>query len=438
MGRNVGYFYAPGEQSYYFSPCHPMEPVRVDMTHELVKNYNLFDSLSVFIYDKATENQLKAIHSPEYIDYIRNFTPSTINKNYNTNKRTHSLDEDCPLFKGVYDYMSSTVGGSLLCAKNINQGTSDICINWAGGMHHAKKASASGFCFANDIVACIIDLLRYHQRVLYIDIDVHHGDGVEQFFYESNRVMTLSFHQYGDFFPATGETKESGSGIGTNYSINVPLKRGINDQDYETIFNKIVFECINRYNPEVIVLQMGADSVAGDRLGGFNLSNKGHSQCLNYIKSFNLPLVVLGGGGYTTQNVARTWTLETGVALGVELEDMLPENSFIGTDGWKANLEIKANENIANLNTKKDINDTIQQVMEVLKRAEITPSIQLQNIPKDWYNIDVDSDEIEIDPKTEYAPHFNSDNHSLAHNHSRNESYDSSPAKKSKTYFEWS
>ncbi|KAI9298197.1 histone deacetylase Clr6 [Neoconidiobolus thromboides FSU 785] len=433
MSSNVSYFYAPGEQSYYFSPCHPMEPIRVDMTHELVKGYNLFDYLNIVLYNKATEHQLKAIHSPEYIDYVHNFKPSTLIKNYNKNKRAHTLDEDCPLFKGVYDYMSSTVGGSLLCAKDINEGNADICINWAGGMHHAKKATASGFCFANDIVACIVELLRYHQRVLYIDIDVHHGDGVEQFFYESNRVMTLSFHQYGDFFPATGETKESGSGAGKDHSINVPLKRGINDQDYEVVFNKIVFEAVNRYNPGVIVLQMGADSVAGDRLGEFNLSNKGHSKCLKYAKSFGLPLVVLGGGGYTTQNVARTWTLETGVALGVELNDMLPKNSFIGTDEWKANLEIKSNNNMTNLNTKQNITNTIQHVMEVLKRTEIAPSVQLQNVPKDWYDIDIDSDEIEINYSTGHPPHYGLN----GHNHNHNEHHSDSPAKKTKSDFKW-
>ena len=124
----------------------------------------------------------------------------------------------------------------------------DIVINWSGGLHHAKKSEASGFCYINDIVVAILELLKYHPRVLYIDIDVHHGDGVEEAFYLTNRVMTVSFHQYGNspddpskiFFPGTGHIDETGAGAGRRYSVNVPLKEGMDDQSYEYIFTRVM------------------------------------------------------------------------------------------------------------------------------------------------------------------------------------------------------
>jgi len=116
----------------------------------------------------------------------------------------------------------------------LNHGLSDICINWSGGLHHAKKSEASGFCYMNDIVLSILELLKYHARVLYIDIDIHHGDGVEEAFYTTDRVMTCSFHKYGDFFPGTGDIEDIGDGNGKYYSVNFPLKDGIGDEDFFT------------------------------------------------------------------------------------------------------------------------------------------------------------------------------------------------------------
>lgn len=121
----------------------------------------------------------------------------------------------------------------------MNRGLCDIAINWAGGLHHAKKSEASGFCYVNDIVLGILELLRYYARVLYIDIDVHHGDGVEEAFYTTDRVMTVSFHKYGEFFPGTGELKDVGVQKGKYYSVNVPLRDGIDDDSYQSTFEPV-------------------------------------------------------------------------------------------------------------------------------------------------------------------------------------------------------
>lgn len=208
-----------------------------------------------------------------------------------------------------------SAGGSIDGAKILNNGEADICINWGGGLHHAKKIEASGFCYVNDIVLGILELLKFHNRVLYIDIDVHHGDGVEEAFYLTNRVMTLSLHRFGDFFPGTGSIADVGEDEGKNYAVNVPLKKGIDDENYTRVFKEIARNVIEYYRPSAIVMQCGADSLSYDKLGDFCLTVKGHGECVNYIKSFNTPLMLLGGGGYTIENVARCWTYETGVCL---------------------------------------------------------------------------------------------------------------------------
>ena len=188
----------------------------------------------------------------------------------------------------------------------LNHGMVDIAINWSGGLHHAKKSEASGFCYINDIVLAILELLKYHPRVLYIDIDIHHGDGVEEAFYTTDRVMTVSFHKFGDFFPGTGDFKDEGAERGKHYSVNVPLNDGIDDRSYTALFKAVISKVMEVYRPTVVVLQCGADSLTGDRLGCFNLTVKGHGECVKYVKSFGLPLLVLGGGGYNIRNVSRS------------------------------------------------------------------------------------------------------------------------------------
>lgn len=174
----------------------------------------------------------------------------------------------------------------------------------------------------------IIELLRSHQRVLYIDIDVHHGDGVEEAFYTTDRVMTVSFHKYGEYFPGTGELRDIGINLGKHYSVNFPLRDGITDEAYKDIFEPVIGAVMEHYQPGAVVLQCGGDSLSGDRLGCFNLSMRGHANCVNFVKGFNKPTLVLGGGGYTMRNVARTWAYETGQLLGMEMGSTLPFTEY--------------------------------------------------------------------------------------------------------------
>lgn len=284
------------------------------------------------------------------------------------------------MFPGLYDFCKLTAGGSILAASKINSGEYDIAINWAGGLHHAKRNEASGFCYVNDIVLGILELLKVNKRVLYIDIDVHHGDGVEEAFYTTDRVMTASFHKFGDFFPGTGRLDDCGLCKGKNYSVNVPLKDGIDDADYREVFNPIISRIIETFTPNVIVMQCGADSVSGDKLGCFNLSNVGHGDCVKFVRSFNIPMIVLGGGGYTVENVAKVWAYDTSIAIGVDISKDIPYNEYIEYFGPHYKMQVPRL-NIDNMNSREGLNKIVESVFENLRNIIPSPSVQMTRTP---------------------------------------------------------
>ncbi|XP_043713425.1 histone deacetylase 9 isoform X2 [Telopea speciosissima] len=325
----ISYFYDGDVGSVYFGPNHPMKPHRLCMTHHLVLSYDLHKKMEIYRPHKAYPVELAQFHSADYVEFLHRITPDTQHLFANELVK-YNLGEDCPVFENLFEFCQIYAGGTIDAARRLNNKLCDIAINWAGGLHHAKKCEASGFCYINDLVLGILELLKYHARVLYIDIDVHHGDGVEEAFYFTDRVMTVSFHKYGDmFFPGTGDVKEIGEKEGKFYAINVPLKDGIDDASFTRLFKTIISKVVETYLPGAIVLQCGADSLAGDRLGCFNLSIDGHSECVRFVKKFNLPLLVTGGGGYTKENVARCWAVETGVLLDTELPNEIPDNEYI-------------------------------------------------------------------------------------------------------------
>jgi len=378
--RKVEYFYDPDVGNYYYGSAHPMKPHRVRLTHHLLVNYGLYRQMNVFRPLKASKDELSRFHKDDYLDFLRLCTPDSEERYANQMERFNVGQDDCPIFSDLYEYCQIYAGGSLCAAARLNARKSDIVVNWSGGMHHAKKSEASGFCYVNDIVLAILELLKKHQRVLYLDIDIHHGDGVEEAFYHTNRVMTLSFHQYGDFFPGTGTVQDDGVKDGKGYALNFPLQDGLTDSTFRSVFRPVIDEVMNRFRPEAVVMCCGADSIAGDRLGCWNLTIKGHADCIEYVKSFGIPLMLLGGGGYTPRNVARCWAWETGVALGNTdiLVDDLPFNDYyeyFSKGDYKLHLPTK--QNLENLNSNESLQETLVQVLRILRSIESAPSVPI-------------------------------------------------------------
>ncbi|KAI0093840.1 hypothetical protein BDY19DRAFT_902557 [Irpex rosettiformis] len=382
--RPIVSYYSPlGVGPQHYGERHPMKPHRLTLTNALVFGYGL-DKQIHHIYDPrpATQAELEAYHDHDYIEFLSRVTPQ------NQNQFKQAIDqfncvEDCPVFADMYDFCKKYAGASLAAARKLAAGTTDIAINWSGGLHHAKKAEPSGFCYVNDIVLGILELLRYHPRVLYIDIDIHHGDGVEFAFYNTNRVMTLSFHKYtGDFFPGTGKLDDNGSGLGKHFCLNVPLQDGIDDDMYLATFKTIVDDTVTAFRPSAIVLQCGADSLGCDRLGAFNLSIAAHGECVNFVRKYNVPLMVVGGGGYTIKNVSRCWTYETAVLVGASIEDNLPVtiyDSFFRESNWKLHPPLTGK--VDNQNTPTSLQRITTSIRTKLRYLQGAPSVALQEIP---------------------------------------------------------
>ncbi|KAF2362867.1 Histone deacetylase domain [Trinorchestia longiramus] len=379
--KKVCYYYDSDIGNYYYGQGHPMKPHRIRMTHNLLLNYGLYRKMEIYRPHKATQDEMTKFHSDDYIRFIRSIRPDNMNE-YNKQMQKFNVGEDCPVFDGLYEFCQLSAGGSIAGAVKLNKQACDLAINWAGGLHHAKKSEASGFCYVNDIVLAILELLKYHQRVLYIDIDIHHGDGVEEAFYTTDRVMTVSFHKYGEYFPGTGDLRDIGAGKGKYYAVNFPLRDGIEDESYQSIFEPIMTKVMETYQPSAIVLQCGADSLSGDRLGCFNLTLKGHAKCVEFVKKYNLPLLLLGGGGYTIRNVARCWTYETAVALNADIANELPYNDYFEYFGPDFKLHISPS-NMANQNTPEYMDKIKTRLFENLRMLPHAPGVQSIAIPED-------------------------------------------------------
>ncbi|KAG8341714.1 histone deacetylase [Trypanosoma vivax] len=299
-------------------PQHAMKPYRLLATMELITTLGLRRYCRTVVPPPIRIEDLLAYHAEDYI--LNLGLHNSRSWLWNTEVSKVSFSGDCPPVEGIVEHSLSIASGSLMAAVLLNSGKVDIAIHWGGGMHHAKCGECSGFCYVNDIVLAIIELLKCFGRVLYIDLDMHHGDGVDEAFCESERVFTLSLHKFGEsFFPGTGHPRDIGVGKGRHFTMNLAIWDGVDDFFYTTIFERALSSIASRFVPEVVVLQCGADSLAGDRLGHFNLSSWGHGKCLEEVKKLGLPMLVVGGGGYTLKNVAKLWAYETSILCGRRL-----------------------------------------------------------------------------------------------------------------------
>ncbi|EEU48845.1 uncharacterized protein NECHADRAFT_31703 [Fusarium vanettenii 77-13-4] len=397
--KKVAYFYDSDIGNYAYVTGHPMKPHRIRLAHSLIMQYNLYQKMEIYRAKPATRGEMTQFHTDDYIDFLQKVTPDNMDS-FMREQGKYNVGDDCPVFDGLFEFCGISAGGSMEGAARLNRQKCDIAINWAGGLHHAKKCEASGFCYVNDIVLGILELLRFKKRVLYVDIDVHHGDGVEEAFYTTDRVMTVSFHKYGEYFPGTGELRDTGIGQGKNYAVNFPLRDGITDVSYRSIFQPVIENVMKYFQPEAVVLQCGGDSLSGDRLGCFNLSMDGHANCVNFVKSFNLPTLVLGGGGYTMRNVARTWAFETGVLVGQEMERTLPYNEYYEYYAPDFELNVRSS-NMENSNSREYLEKITSAVIDNLRQTGPAPSVQMQDVPRKPFGGMTDEEEAELDDMDE-------------------------------------
>ncbi|KAH9158730.1 hypothetical protein LEN26_002764 [Aphanomyces euteiches] len=404
MGKSrVSYFYHPEVGNFYYGPNHYMKLHRIKLAHHLVLSYGLWRKMDVFEPHWASAEEMKAFHATEYIDFLQKVSP-TNEKSLQSEATKFSMgteNADCPVFDGIFNYCQLSAGGSLDAAYRLIHGLTDIAINWSGGLHHAKKSEASGFCYVNDIVLGILELLKYHPRVLYIDIDVHHGDGVEEAFYTTDRVMTLSFHKYGDFFPGTGGLKEIGAKDRKYYAVNCPLKSGIDNEAYMSIFKPVMDKVMETFRPGAVVLQCGY----------VKKYLKGHGECVRYVKSFGLPTMVLGGGGYSVRNVSRCWAYETAVCLDEQVGNDIPFNEYFEFYAPTFQLDLVPNPELDNCNSRSYLETIKTGIFENLRMLKGPPSVQIQAQGHTISEKDEDAKDpdLRIEPSKQHDAEFYSD-----------------------------
>jgi acetoin utilization protein AcuC len=319
------FIYTDAYFDYDYGLTHPLKIVRLKLAYELIKASGLLSlpSVQYIPAQKAEDEDLSLFHSQDYLQVLKRVSDGHVDQDV----YPYGLGPgDNPIFKGVYDWSLWVVGATLQAIDFVMNGEGDIAFNIAGGLHHAQKSKASGFCYVNDPVVGISKLLRRGKRVVYLDIDAHHGDGVQAAFYGTPQVLTISLHETGyTLFPGTGFESEIGTGEGEGYSVNVPFLPFTDDETYLWAFEEVVPPLILAYQPDLVVTQLGVDTFYNDPLTKLNLSIHCFEKVLRRIKTIAPRWVALGGGGYDISNVARAWALAWGVMNGVEMKESLPE-----------------------------------------------------------------------------------------------------------------
>jgi acetoin utilization protein AcuC len=295
--------------SYDFGPGHPLAPVRVELTMALARELGVLTAggVSTAVPEPASQQQLELVHDPAYLDAVRLGA---------ANPAFGLGTPDNPVFPGMHDASALVAGATLAAAAAVWTGQADHGANVAGGLHHAMRRAASGFCVYNDPAIAISWLLAQGaQRIAYVDIDVHHGDGVQAAFYDDPRVLTISLHEHPmTLFPGTGLPRETGGPHAEGMAVNVALPAGTGDSGWLRAFDAVVPPLLRGFRPEILVSQHGCDSHRLDPLAHLEVSVDGQRtahQRLHQLahETAGGRWLLTGGGGYAlVQVVPRTWT----------------------------------------------------------------------------------------------------------------------------------
>jgi acetoin utilization protein AcuC len=288
---------------------HPLNPVRLDLTIRLARELGVLERLDVRPPVAADEQQLLTVHDADYVAAVRTASAEPGFTGYGL-----GTDDD-PVFPGMYDAAALVAGGSAEAARRLWSGEVDHAVNIAGGLHHAMRGYASGFCVFNDVVLAIRTLLAAGARkVAYVDVDVHHGDGVQAAFYDDPRVLTVSLHQDPrTLFPGTGLPTETGRGAGEGTAVNVALPPGTGDAGWLRAFRAVGPSVVRAFGPDVLVTQCGCDTHHEDPLANLELTVDGQRTAIAELHRLAHDVggrwLAFGGGGYgLVRCVPRTWT----------------------------------------------------------------------------------------------------------------------------------
>lgn len=356
------------EKFSYPSTC-PFNITRARKVKELLLSLGMYtgDGEIEIAPVAASREILEKIHSAEYLDELKragegHFDPSMLHMGLGSG--------DCPVFAGMYDYAVLASGGTVLAAEMILDGKASVAFNPSGGFHHAHRHGSAGFCYINDIALGCQRLTEGGKRVLFLDVDVHHTDGVQEAFWDRDDVMTISLHQDGHtIFPGTGFPGDIGIGEGKGFSVNAPLPVGTYDEAYMKVISSVVMPLIHFYSPDVIAIEIGADGLAGDPLAGLDLSNNVYGDIIARLQACGKPILAVGGGGYNVENTVRAWSLCWTALCGKDNphESMGMGGVMMESTEWYGGLRDR--EFYPDMATKQMIDPQIDKVIEDVKSS---------------------------------------------------------------------
>ena len=323
--------------AYDFGAGHPLAPIRVQLAMHLARDLGLLEGITITPPEDVDDDVLRTVHDAEYVAAVRRASEDPHDVDLHRGLGT----DDVPTFHGMHEASRAVCGATLAAVRAVHEGRALHAVNLAGGLHHAMPGSASGFCVYNDLAVGIQWLLdQGYERVCYIDVDVHHGDGVQAAFWDDPRVLTISVHESGRaLFPGTGFPMEIGGQHAVGGAANVALPPGTGDEGWLRAFHGVVPELVAAFKPQILVTQQGCDTHLDDPLAHLALSIDG--QRLTYVALHELAhthcdgrWVATGGGGYSwIEVVPRAWAHLIGEAVGrpVPPETPLPESwrSFV-------------------------------------------------------------------------------------------------------------
>jgi acetoin utilization protein AcuC len=307
--RKLAFLYSPEIEGLSYPPNCPFKTQRAGLTRQRLKSFGLLGTNGRVEVPprKVSLAGLKQFHTARYLKELQRAASGDL-----TVEGLHMGlgGPDTPVFKDMFDCGAWACGAGLVAVDLLLKGGADIAFNLLGGFHHAMAERAAGFCFLNDVALACMKLADAGKRVLYLDVDAHHGDGVQAAFYRRKDVMTVSLHETGKtLFPWGGFENEIGEGPGRGYNVNVPLPPETYDEAFLMAFDSVAVPVVEFFQPEVIVLELGLDALAGDPLTHLRLTNNAVVEVLERLLRFNRPMLVAGGGGYHVDNTVRGWAL---------------------------------------------------------------------------------------------------------------------------------
>lgn len=328
MGKAAAFVYNDQLSRHVLRDDHPMRPERLRHTYEILEAFNAFDSVdsTLVLPRPATEEEVLSFHTSDYLLAVRSLSESIVL--WDPRAYGFGRGGDNPFYKGMYDAALLSTGASMVATELVLANKVQVAFNPSGGLHHAMPDRASGFCVFNDPVIAIKAMVAKGLRVAYVDIDAHHGDGVQDAFYDTDAVLTISIHESGNYlFPGSGVVEEIGQGKGKGYSVNVPIGPYTGDELYMWAFREVVPPILEAFKPDALVTQLGIDSYFRDPLTHLALTTHGFVEAVRSLAeaAHSTPWIALGGGGYDLSAVVRCWALAYGVMTSQDWPDAVPD-----------------------------------------------------------------------------------------------------------------